>query len=81
MDDDVLSQLEEKHPKCKAPIPYPTTGQMAVPHIGISPEHLNKAIRWLKSDVAPGLGGIRNEHITSVVFSDQRDVPPLAKSA
>eukprot|EP00957_Ditylum_brightwellii_P026356 1993994-Ditylum_brightwellii.AAC.1 len=80
MDDDVLSQLEEKHPKCKAPILDPTTGQMAAPCMGISLEHLNKAIRGLKSDVARGLGGICNEHITSIVFSDQRDMPPLAKS-
>eukprot|EP00957_Ditylum_brightwellii_P143620 10942403-Ditylum_brightwellii.AAC.1 len=71
MNDDVLSQLEEKHPKQKAP---------AAPCMGISPEHLNKAIRGLKSDVAPELGGIHNEHITPIVFSYQRDVPPLAKS-
>eukprot|EP00957_Ditylum_brightwellii_P074009 5623775-Ditylum_brightwellii.AAC.1 len=81
MDDDVLSQLEEKHPKHKAPIPDPTTVQMVAPRMGISLEHLNKAIRGLKSYVAPGLGGIQNGHITSIVFSDQRNVPPLAKSA
>eukprot|EP00957_Ditylum_brightwellii_P115161 8782610-Ditylum_brightwellii.AAC.1 len=66
MDDDVLSQLEEKHPKRKTPIPDPTTGQMAAPRMGISLEHLNKAIRGLKSDVAPGLRRIHNEHITSI---------------
>eukprot|EP00957_Ditylum_brightwellii_P146619 11161803-Ditylum_brightwellii.AAC.1 len=78
MDDDILSQLEEKYPKYKAPIPDQTTGQMAAPHMGVFPEHLNKAIRGLKSDAVLGLGGICNEHITSIVFSDQRDVPPLA---
>ena len=58
-----------------------TTDQIATQRHGILPEHLHKAIRELSRDVAPGLGGIRNEHITSILFSDQRDVTELAKSA
>eukprot|EP00957_Ditylum_brightwellii_P103385 7878247-Ditylum_brightwellii.AAC.1 len=54
---------------------------MAVPRQGITPEHLKKAIKELSSDVAPDLGGCRNEHITSILFSSERDVPPLAKAA
>ena len=77
----VLEQPRQKHPHCKAPIPDLTTDQIAAQRHGILPEHLRKAIRELSSDVAPGLGGIRNEHITSILFSDQRDVTELAKSA
>eukprot|EP00957_Ditylum_brightwellii_P212397 15367214-Ditylum_brightwellii.AAC.6 len=54
---------------------------MASQRHDISPEHLHKAICELSSDVAPGLGGIRNEHITSIHFSDQPDVTELAKYA
>eukprot|EP00957_Ditylum_brightwellii_P181510 13826236-Ditylum_brightwellii.AAC.1 len=54
---------------------------MAVPRQGIAPEHLRKAIKELFSDVTPGLGSCCNEHITSILFLDERDVPPLAKAA
>eukprot|EP00957_Ditylum_brightwellii_P113485 8652912-Ditylum_brightwellii.AAC.1 len=57
MVNDVLSQLKEKHPQCKVSIPDPTTGLMTAPCMGISPEHLNKAIRGLKSDIVPRLEG------------------------
>eukprot|EP00957_Ditylum_brightwellii_P147422 11225703-Ditylum_brightwellii.AAC.1 len=77
----VLEQLRQKHPHYKAPIPDLTTDQIATQRHGILPEHLCKAIRELLSDVAPGLGGIRNEHIASILFSDQQDVTELAKSA
>eukprot|EP00957_Ditylum_brightwellii_P015553 1172800-Ditylum_brightwellii.AAC.1 len=52
---------------------------MAVPRQGIALEHLMKAIKDLSSDVAPGLGRCHNEHITSILFLDERDDPPLAK--
>eukprot|EP00957_Ditylum_brightwellii_P144145 10982330-Ditylum_brightwellii.AAC.2 len=32
------------------------------------------------SDVTPGLGGSRNEHITYIMFLDEFYVPPLAKT-
>eukprot|EP00957_Ditylum_brightwellii_P164046 12490513-Ditylum_brightwellii.AAC.1 len=54
---------------------------MTVPHVGIYPKYLNKAIRELNSYVALVLEGICNNHITLIVFSDQRDVPPPAKPA
>eukprot|EP00957_Ditylum_brightwellii_P096762 7369666-Ditylum_brightwellii.AAC.1 len=65
----------------KGNIPDATAAQMAVPRLGISPEYLRKCIKDLSSDIAPGLGSSRNEHITSIMFSDEHAVPPLAKAA
>eukprot|EP00957_Ditylum_brightwellii_P147403 11224517-Ditylum_brightwellii.AAC.1 len=49
--------------------------------MGISPEHHRKCIKELSSDVAPGLRGSKNVHITSIILLDKFDVPSLAKAA
>eukprot|EP00957_Ditylum_brightwellii_P029769 2251599-Ditylum_brightwellii.AAC.1 len=80
-DNSVMEQLRAKHPACKEEILEMTLEQMAVPRQGIAPDHLRKATKELSSDVAPDLGSCHNEHIMSILFLDEHDVPLLAKAA
>ena len=76
-----MDQIRAKFPKRKCNIPPPTDEQFgnarAMLDIGI----LTKKISALKPRVAPGLGGLRNEHLNSLIFNERSNASPKAKIA
>ncbi|EJK59207.1 hypothetical protein THAOC_20603, partial [Thalassiosira oceanica] len=48
---------------------------------GIDRENFMKELGRLDHDVGEGLGGLRNEHLTALLFSPRRDVTPGAAAA
>lgn len=77
----VLSQLSQLHPKRKAELPPPTSAQIQYPRATIDRDVFDAELLRLQSMTAPGLGLLRNEHLTSLVFHPNRQVSPLARDA
>ena len=72
----IMKQMESKFPEHKQAIPTPTETQFQNSRPTISFDELKKVISSLKPQVAPGLGGFRNEHLTALLFNDRSNTPP-----
>ena len=48
---------------------------------GIDKKTLREVLHGLSHDTSPGLGGERNEHLTVLLFNEQREVTSRAQSA
>ena len=77
----IIEQMRQKFPKCKRSIPPPTDEQFNHSRANLDFGILKRKISSLKPRVAPGIGGLRNEHLTSIVFTDRSNASPKAKSA
>ena len=58
--------METKHPKRKEPIKPLTEEQLGAVRKGLDPNRFMEELGRLKYNTAPGLGGLRNEHITAL---------------
>ena len=68
----VLSQLQALHPSRKAELPLPTEENIQAPRATIDREVFDAALLGLQSMTAPGLGLLRNERLTALVFHPNR---------
>ena len=76
----MIEQMRLQFPKRKREILPPATHQFKHPRATIDLEELRKQTSSLKYRVAPGLGALRNEHLTSLLFNDHENASPKAKA-
>ena len=69
-DQSIQDQLSKKHPQRKEDIALPTDEQLQHTRAELDPKQFAKALRSLNNLIAPGLGGLRNEHLLALVFPD-----------
>ena len=77
----ITSQMQVKLSKRKEAIPLPTDKQYDSPRATIVFDELRKSLSSLKSRVDPDLIGLRNEHLTALIFNDRLNVTLKAKQA
>ena len=77
----IQDQLQAKHPARKHPILPPTEEQISYERASFTVEEFSDIIKNLGRQVAPGLGGCRNEHLQALLFHDQSPVSDNAKDA
>jgi hypothetical protein len=80
-DDNIIQQLDRKHPTRKEAMTPLTEEELNVPRKGISKEVFDRELIALKHDVAPGLGCLQNEHIIAIKINPKRQVTPSAADA
>ena len=77
----VAAQLEEKHPPRQHEIPAITPEQAASECATIDKDLLRQVIHSSDTDVSPGLGGLRYEHLHAILFNEHSGVTGEAKYA
>ncbi|EJK64395.1 hypothetical protein THAOC_14871, partial [Thalassiosira oceanica] len=77
----VVQQMDIKHPARKEELTPLSDDELSYARRGIDRENFMKELGRLDHDVGEGLGGLRNEHLTALLFSPQRDVTPGAAAA
>ena len=77
----IQDQLHVKHPSRKLPITPPTMEQISYERATFTVDEMCIAIKNLGRQVAPGLGGCRNEHLQALLFHHQSPVSSTAKDA
>ena len=70
--------METKHPKRKEPIKPLTEEQLGAVWKGLDRKRFMEELGRLKYNTAPGLGGLRNEHITALKLNPRRIMTPSA---
>ena len=73
--------MKVKFPMWKVDIPVTTNPQFEAPRATLEFEKLIKLIESLKPRVAPGTGGLRNKHLTALLFSDNSPASLTATNA
>ena len=73
--------MKAKHPRRKEAATPLTAVEMEAPRKGARGEVLRTKLGQLNHDVAPGLGGLRNEHLHALVMNDKRQQTPSALNA
>ena len=77
----VVEQMKVKHPARKEEMTPLSDGELSHDRRGIDREVFMKELGKLDHDVAEGLGGLRNEHLTALLFNPHREVTPGAEAA
>ena len=70
--------MRRKHPARKQPVDPLSTEELQAPRKGIDRATFIRVLRQLKTDVSPGLGCLRNEHLLALLLSPERQVTPSA---
>ncbi|EJK46732.1 hypothetical protein THAOC_34586 [Thalassiosira oceanica] len=68
----VVEEMERKHPACKQDVSPLSAEESQTPRKGIDRMSFVNALRGLKSDVAPGLTCLRNEHMKALLINPER---------
>ena len=76
-DAEIVDQMKQKHTACKRPITPLSDAELEILQKGISHDVLVHKLGQLKHDVAPGLGYLRNKHLTALqqLNSDRQMTP------
>ena len=77
-DPEIIRQMETKHPKRKEPIKPLTEEQLGAVRKGLDRKRFMEELGRLKYNTVPGLGGLRNEHITALKLNPRRIMTPSA---
>ena len=77
----IRDQMKAKFPVRKEAITEPTEEQLAYPRAHLDVEAFRKALLQLKPKTSPGLGCLRNEHLTALVYNKHAKASPNAKDA
>ena len=80
-DPPITAQMAAKFPCRKAPILPPTDEQCAFERACLPWDAFREVIVKLKPLTAPGLGCLRNEHLTALLFTSRSNVSPRAHDA
>ena len=73
--------MVRKHPARKQPITPLTVEEFQSPCKGINSEVFRETLKGLRHDVAPGIGGLRNKHLVSLMVKPDRQMVPSAAAA
>ena len=73
--------MMRKHPARKEPITSLTEAELQSPRKGINSETFRKRLKGLNHDVAPGIGGLRNEHLLLLLINPDQQMTPSAAAA
>jgi hypothetical protein len=73
--------MKEKFPQRKAPITEPTDEQFRHDRATLDFDIFKNTVKALKPMTAAGLGGLRNEHLTALLYNARSNVPLGASTA
>ena len=74
----IIEQMRRKHPACKQPIDPLSPEELQALRKGIDRATFIRLLWQLKTDVSPGLGCLRNEHLLALLPNSGRQVTPSA---
>ena len=77
----IQAQLASKHPTRKFEIVAPTQEHITQERATFSFDDFCNTVKFFGRQIAPGLGGCKNEHIQALFFNDNSSVSTLAKDA
>ena len=76
--EDIIAQMTKKHPKRKKPITPLTAAELAHSRKGTDRKVFESTLTGLTHYTAPGLGCLRNEHLTALRLNPDRQMSPSA---
>jgi hypothetical protein len=77
----ITEQMKRKFPARKEEIAEPTEEQFSHPRAQLDADQFRMAIKQLKPKTAPGLGCLRNEHLTALLYNEGSKVSQGAQNA
>ena len=77
----IVEQIQAKYPRRKEAVTPLTAAELEALQKGICGEVLCTKLGQLNHDVAPGLGGLRNEHLHTLIMNEKREKTPSAAGA